>query len=516
MLVDIRPDAKMRGEKAVDVVASLGPVVEALREDTVDLSRVRLVCDWIQYRNNFRTVVDARPILSAEPPDGLLDDGNLAQTDEGDLAQTKADHLELALDIRRCGELPGTDQSGGLPLKELTARVLREHADPAAQQRLALEPWQRTSGSLLWDFNALYWRALELWEEATGQRYEQALPGGESDARNRGAVRAMIGELFDLWDSLAARNALPDELFVVELGVGNGNQAKVWLEEFARLDREHGTEYYRRLHYLMCDYSPHVLERARTAVTEHGEHVSSLVLDATQPMTALAFLRYKVFLVYISNVYDNLPTDEITQIGGRTYVVQSRAYLAADDAQRLATSVGAQTSALPGLIGKLLKLGPAMLAEAAPAHLRDAAAAVEFWRSTWDALRLAERYVPLTDLDLYLVAPTVSGETVRPLLENSAGIRMQVSNGAAASFVSTLPLLHPFGRLVCHDLFVTDVQAFRTGFRGPGKYDGSVVNWVNGPLLAYIGRRKGFDVSYAPFAHRTGTNIVTMTAQVRE
>ena len=34
---------------------------------------------------------------------------------------------------------------------------------------------------------------------------------------------------------------------------------------------------------------------------------------------------------------------------------------------------------------------------------------------------------------------------------------MHVSNGALASFADTLPLLHPFGRLQCHDLFVTDV-----------------------------------------------------------
>ena len=36
----------------------------------------------------------------------------------------------------------------------------------------------------------------------------------------------------------------------------------------------------------------------------------------------------------------------------------------------------------------------------------------------------------------------------------------------------------------CHDLFVIDLAAVRDGFFGPGKYDGSVVNWVNGPLLA--------------------------------
>jgi hypothetical protein len=78
---------------------------------------------------------------------------------------------------------------------------------------------------------------------------------------------------------------------VLELGVGNGNQAKVWLDEFVRLDREHGSRYHRRLHYLMGDYSRHVLQRAEHAVAEHASHVSSLVLDATRPAAALGFLR---------------------------------------------------------------------------------------------------------------------------------------------------------------------------------------------------------------------------------
>jgi hypothetical protein len=93
---------------------------------------------------------------------------------------------------------------------------------------------------------------------------------------------------------------------------------------------------------------------------------------------------------------------------------------------------------------------------------------------------------------------------------------MHVNNGAMASFVDTLPLLHPYGRLLNHDLFVTDTHRYRTGFLGPGKYDGSVVNWINGPLLAHVGGRMGFDVRFEPFRHREGTNIVTMTAQVRD
>jgi hypothetical protein len=95
-------------------------------------------------------------------------------------------------------------------------------------------------------------------------------------------------------------------------------------------------------------------------------------------------------------------------------------------------------------------------------------------------------------------------------------IRMHASNGALASFEGTLPLLHPFGRLICHDLFLTEPAQYHTGFFGPGKYDGSVVNWVNGPLLQLIGNRRGFDVQIAPFGARPGSNVKTLTAQVRD
>jgi hypothetical protein len=239
-------------------------------------------------------------------------------------------------------------------------------------------------------------------------------------------------------------------------------------------------------------------------------------LDATRPLTSLGFLRGRAFLLYISNVYDNLPTDEVAQLGGQSYQVQVRAYLSESDAAGLAASIGAQPADLPAIVGKLLRLGPALLPEAAPGHFGDIDSAVEFWRRTWSMLRLAERYVPLAGLDLYQVAPSLNGELLRPLLESGADIRMHVSNGALASFTDSLELLHPFGKLVCHDLFVTSAQDYRTGFRGPGKFGGSVVNWLNGPLLAHVGRRHGFDVLYEPFRHRTGGNIVTMTAQARD
>ncbi len=104
-----------------------------------------------------------------------------------------------------------------------------------------------------------------------------------------------------------------------------------------------------------------------------------------------------------------------------------------------------------------------------PRPLRGVDGTVDFWRRTWDAIRLEERYVPLDGLDLYQIAPGVSGELLRPHLESGGDIRMHVSNGAMASFVDTLPLLHPYGRLLNHDLFVTDTHQYRTGFLRPGQ-----------------------------------------------
>jgi hypothetical protein len=512
MHVDVRPVSRLRGADRVDVMALLAPVVDTLCQDAIDLSRISVVCDWIQYRANFREVADFRPVLSRRWPGyaelasaGL--DGAGGNDDEIQDRRAGEAALEIALDLRRCA---------AADIPAVIGQLLREHANPATSSRVPLEPWVTTSHSCIWRFNALYWQALSFWEQATGREYEQALPGGESEARNTAAVRELILELFKVWDDLDARGALPAELYVVELGVGNGSQARTWLDEFVALSAAHGKDYYRRLQYLMGDYSPHVLGRARNAVAQHGDHVHALVVDATHPTVSLGFLRGKAFLAYVSNVYDNLPGDELIRIGGRTYRVEVRAYLSCADVEQISRSISATADRLPDIVGKLLRLGPELLCEAMPEHFDSVERAVAFWRDVWAALRLQERYVPLEALDEYRVTPDVTGELLRSLLESAGDIRMHVNNGALSSFTETLPLLHPFGRLQCHDLFLTDVSHYRTGFYGPGKYDGSVVNWINGPLLHRVGSRSGFDVRIAPFAGRPSSNIKTLTAQVRE
>ncbi len=506
MRIEVRPVGRLRGPDQAATTDAIGRVLAAAGNSSADLATLRVVVDWIQYKESFREPADLRPILRRVPaPDHEGPDApapaavSAPDADAGGPAAEAA--LELGIDLRRAGGEIG----------DAVAALLAD-GKPAA---MPLEPWGPGTGSCIWRFNRLYWQALSHWEQSTGREYELALPGGSSDARNTAAVRELILELFKIWDDLDARGALPAELYVVELGVGNGGQARTWLDEFVALSRAHRRDYYQRLHYLMGDYSPHVLGRARQAVAHHGEHVTSLVVDATHPAVSLGFLRGKAFLVYISNVYDNLPTDEVARIGGRSYQVQVRAVLPAAQARRIARKFSAPAADVPGLIGKLLRLGPEHVCDALPQHFTEPGVAVEFWRQIWAAVRLQERYVPIEGLDSYRIGPDLTGEMLRSQLE-TGDIRVHVNNGALNSFADTLPLLHPFGRLVCHDLFVTDVADYLTRFHGPGKYDGSVVNWVNGPLLQHVGRRAGFDVRIAPFAQRPSSNVSTLTAAVRE
>jgi hypothetical protein len=64
------------------------------------------------------------------------------------------------------------------------------------------------------------------------------------------------------------------------------------------------------------------------------------------------------------------------------------------------------------------------------------------------------------------------------------------------------------------DLFVRNLTDYAS-FRGPGKLDGSIVNWLNGPLFQQLADRLGFDVTLERFPYREGSNTTVLTARRR-
>jgi len=63
---------------------------------------------------------------------------------------------------------------------------------------------------------------------------------------------------------------------------------------------------------------------------------------------------------------------------------------------------------------------------------------------------------------------------------------------------------------------VTRWSEYRLRFHGPGKLDGSIVNWVNGALLRETAERTGYDVHFAPFRYREGSHTSILFTTQRE
>jgi hypothetical protein len=219
----------------------------------------------------------------------------------------------------------------------------------------------------------------------TGHSYEQALPGGKSDANHPDAVADSVTEFWSLLRELEAKNQLPPEI-----GVGSGTRAGLWLDRFRTLDQERGSGYYPRVRFLLSDYSLPLLDRAEAAVRTHRDVISLVPLDALNPYKTLSFLRYKILQVHLTNVYDTLPTDELVRVGDRFYLVQTRAYFPPEDAGRISEMFDIPTDELPRTIAKFLEVGPD--------YFPDRARGVAFWQTAWAAIRLQEWLVGLDEI----------------------------------------------------------------------------------------------------------------------
>jgi hypothetical protein len=466
------------------VVESLANLLQQGQIDDRTLSMLRIHLDWIQYRSNFREPVIVRRASDADKR--LLPLAEIAI----DLRQVEADRLGVLLaDAQRSlrGRPAGVNES-----------------DP-----IVLDDFRPMRDSLVWKFNDLFWRRLADWEAAAGRGFEAALPSGKTDADHPQAISDSVGDFWTLLRDLETRGQLPAEIYALEIGIGAGTRARLWLDRFKALDEQCGSTYYSRLKLLLGDYSPRTLDMALQAVGPHAPIVSVLSIDAMNPFKALSFLRFKILYVHLTNVYDNLPFDELVRREGRLYLIETRPYLPSQTARHVAKEFGLEPDGLPAAVARLLDTGPEALG--------DRERGVAFWRCVWSGLRLEERLRVLDEGDDAHVPAGLTRDHLGDLLDRAPhDIRFHLSRGAAESFASTLPLLHPRGYLHVQDIFVAAMDDYRLGFRGPGKLDGSVVAWVNGALLRAVAARAGYDIHFAPFRYRAESKTTILYTTQRD
>jgi hypothetical protein len=455
---------KSAGASAQDVIETLYTLLEEGHIEQGQFARLRVQLDWIQYKQNFREIVS-------------LARGYAAGSKETPL-------MDILVDTRQV--VPGCLRA------ELLKAMSRSNSD---QDRLPLEDFQSMRSSIVWDFNRFYWTRLKDWQDTVGKTYDQSLPGGQSDGHQPQAINDSVCDFWTLLRDMEAKKQLPPEIFLLEIGVGTGMRCSLWLNKFRELDKQRESNYYPKLRVLLGDYSLATLDMSKPAVKEHADLCSFLVLDAIDPLKTLSFLRHKILHVHLTNVYDNLPDEEVVRRDGRIYFVQVRAFLPMADAMRISAAFDIPADKMRDTIGRLIERGADILGD----HARG----VAFWQDVWRSIRLEERLVLLEDLPDFPFPQGLDSAKLDDILQGApSDLRFHLSSGALESFINTLPLLHPRGYLQVQDIFVTDLASYRVGFYGPGKLEGSLLNWVNGALLREVAERQGYDVHFAPFLYR--------------
>ncbi|MEP7353382.1 MAG: hypothetical protein ABI824_09160 [Acidobacteriota bacterium] len=468
-------------QNVVDTIYSL---LEEGLLDQGQFARLQIELDWIQYKQNFREVAIA--------------------TESFGLPGEPTQIMDVHIDTRQ------------VVTSTLRADVLRalRRVDPNApacngSDRIPIEDFCSMRRSIVWDFNGFYWRNLNSWEQATGKGYDAALPGGGSDGHNPKAIADDVAEFLDLLTDLRDKDQLPAEIHVLEIGVGSGSRCAQWLDQFQAADQERGTGFYPQIRFHMGDYSNDTLNKARPAVARHIKQCRFIPMDAGNPIKALPELRFKVMQVHLTNVYDNLPDEEVVRRDGKLYFVQVRAYVPKVEAERLCAKFGAPSMPFRDLVHRLLQHGFE--------DFCGVERGVPFWQELWAAVRLEERLVQLEALPEFPFPEGLDAGRLEDILQNEPNdLRFHLSSGALESFIRTLPLLHPRGYLQVFDIFVTDLAHYRTGYFGPGKLDGSLLNWVNGALLQQVAHREGYDVNFRPFKYRAGTSTKILYTTRRE
>jgi hypothetical protein len=474
---------KTAAASAQDVIGTIYSLLDEGHIASSQFARLQIELDWIQYKQNFRDVVTATRGCNQDGTSGSL--------------------VDIHIDTRQA--TPGCLREQFLSaITRINLKAEDQDAD-----RVLLEDFQSLRTSIVWEFNKLYWSRLNEWQDATGKGYEEALPGGVSEAHHPRIIADSVGDFWTLLRDLDAKQQLPPEIYLLEIGVGTGTRCGLWLDKFRELDNARATNYYPRLRVLLGDYSLATLDLSKPAVKNHADLCSFLVLDALNPLKSLSFLRHKIMYVHSTNVYDNLPDEEVVRRDGKLYFVQVRAFVPMAEAARIGAEFGISADKIKAATYRLL--------EGARDDFGEQTRRVAFWREIWNAIRLEERLVYLEDLPEFPFTGGMDAAKLESALENApSDLRFHLSSGALESFANTLPLLHPRGYLQVHDLFVTELEQYRLGFYGPGKLDGSLLNWVNGALLRETAERAGYDLHFVPFHYRKGSKTSILYTSNRD
>lgn len=460
--------------------------------------RVSVHLERLHYKHHYRAAVSLRRFVAA--------DGSVMPC------------VELLIDLK---------QFGSAERFRAALRTMLERLCDGARESggaMVLEEFDGESRSVCWAFNAAFWRRLKDFEAATGINYDASI-GGSTD-HNLTYVRSTARAFMDRVQDHGAGDAA---LYVLEIGVASTTRAKAFLSELKRIGELTGSDAHARTVYVLADYSEEILARSAADLRAVHPSVEAVRIDVADPLSAMAPYRGRISHIHLCNVFDNLPTDKVGWVDGELYRMESRLYVPGAEFEawwRRHRMTEADADEVKLGLSRLRgdgERGVNALLDELKARMERAdknpLAYVPAWMEFVAMLRFEEQYVRCDNLE-DLVRTQASrriGALLRKQLEGDRDLQVHVNQEALGGFVRLLELLHPTGTLEVVDLFVQRTEEYHQRYKGPAKYDGTTVNWLNGPLFRAVAEERGYEVrfnSFRPFDAKS-SSVVMLASKAR-
>jgi len=503
--------------------------------------RISVHFERLHYKLHYRAAVSLRRFLAAD--------------------RSPMPCVELLIDLKQFGSAERFRGALRTTLEHLSA------GGGESDGAIVLEDFAGESRSVCWALNAAFWQRLKDFESAAGINYDASI-GGSTDHNLtyvRSTARAFMDRVHDL-------NVRDGALYVLEIGVASTTRAKAFLSELKRIGELTGSDAYDRTVYVLADYSQDILDRSAADLRAEHPRVEAVRIDVADPLHAMASYRDRILHIHLCNVFDNLPTDKVGWVDGELYHLESRLYVPHTEFEAWTKKHGMTESEVLEVKQHLSHLSH-LSTEGERADGRHAVSAVLDWLKERMAraegsplayvppwmelvamLRFEEQYVRADNigsvehlrLDLGGMAqqsaaaggmakrsaampngaesevnsqasPRIS-DLLRKQLQGDRDLQVHVNQEALRGFVQLLELLHPAGTLEVVDLFVQRTEEYHQRYKGPAKYDGTTVNWLNGPLFRAVAEDRGYEVrfnSFRPFDPKS-SSVVMLASKVRQ
>lgn len=448
----------------------------------------------ITYKHHFRAAIAFRPFVKNEADEAAL-----------------TGEWELAIDLR---QHPST-QTLTEAFRKMFERAA--HAETESGSGVVIGDYVPYSRSLVWKFNDAFWQHKTPFMAAHNRDYRDAIHGSPdmNEALTRHTAEKFLNQLQAIGDT-------GDAYVYVEIGIASVERARIFIGMLVELARSQGIEQLlNQMTYVLSDFSDSVLSEAEAELgtVQNGIQLAYLRLHAEAPLQALSPYAGRIMRVHSTNVTDNVPTDKVAQIDGHHFQIEARLYLPAEILKALAEKYNLDQQRLAADLRQLSSPDAEVKAflNQYQSDFRNKLGAEEggsqfyhFWLGLWNGFKLEERYVAIPSLAALRFIETAEildqGKVLQEILaEYPHNVWIHLSNHAIEGGLQILELLHPQGVLEIIDLLVTEISEYhhvpprmsaktgrplyRSGFKGPAKYEGSAVDWINARLLRGLAER---------------------------